>query len=198
MTVRAKTAAPAHAITQLSPSNTTFWFSPRMDPSDPAGKTFVTSPIEGMSGSEPGCSGPGISRSPKTTGYVSSPTAAMSVMLAPGITCNWVWSNSSFPASSCSKERVAVHPHPACAHRSAAAHARAGDRSAGADGPALGVNLCGRRGGSLARAACDQARHRPLEQWNGFDRQLDAAVAKGFGQAFRRVHKRRTAVAMAE
>src|ERR1700682_3670216 len=132
ITVRAKTAAPAHAITQLSPSSTTFWSSPRIDQSDPAGKTFVTSPTEGMSGTEPGCSGPGISRSPKTTG------------------------------------------------------------------PASGVNLCGRRGGSLARAACDQARHRPLEQRNGFDRQLDAAVAKGFGEAFRRVHKRRTAVAMAE
>src|ERR1700681_1362198 len=83
ITVRANTTLPAHAITQLSPSSTTFWFSPKMDQSDPAGKTLVTAPAREISGAEPDRSGPEISRSPKTTGYVSSPAAAMSVMRIP-------------------------------------------------------------------------------------------------------------------
>src|SRR3984893_3552305 len=53
------------------------------DQSDPGGKTLVTAPAREMSGAESGRSGPEISRSPQTTGYVSIPAAAMSVMHIP-------------------------------------------------------------------------------------------------------------------
>src|SRR5713101_5533869 len=83
ITVRANTTLPAHAITQLSPSSTTFWSSPRMDQSDPAGKMLVTAAARGMSRTASDRPGSEISRSPKTTGYVSSPAAAMSVIGIP-------------------------------------------------------------------------------------------------------------------
>src|ERR1700737_5372648 len=76
ITVRANTTLPAQAITQLSPSSTTVWFSPRMDQSDPAAKALVTVPARAMSGAESGRSGPELSRAPKTTGSGTRPPPA--------------------------------------------------------------------------------------------------------------------------
>src|SRR3982074_3507730 len=53
------------------------------DQSDPGGKTLVTAPAREMLGAESGRLGPEINRSPQTTGYVSIPAAAMSVMRIP-------------------------------------------------------------------------------------------------------------------